>query len=749
MANNTYNMQFSDAVDKLNKMAKMILGGNANAKDWASKAVRAGIIDYDDRVTIVRLVDLRNQMDHGNSAYISVGPNEVRVINNYSRIMSSTANRLKNGSGNNGGGNGGNRGGNNGGGRNGGGIKLPDGTFRFVKEFRLEGNDHKTYYFKFRIVEEYQRRAYDDGTRFSGTGYTIYVLEAPYKEWCQARSAFHYYNSPADRPSICWNSLVTDFADANAVMITWAKRYVKLLVSYIQNGELNESSAHHRVKNKGILPTGTFRAGSSRKNTPARKSPVKPTITITEDVYQQIVKTIGSLKPEKGGMLGSRDGVVIDSFVFDKNANTGTAEYSPNTNFLNRVLENEWADIDFRGFVHSHPFNGSVLSSADIEYAIRIMKATSLPELFMPLVNSSACGKFRIFGYIVKSNGKVIPCNIKRIENEVIDVNEPETSSSLTEEEIMKRFESDFSPVFDEPEVTPFSRVESTLNIGFLKTCTVIGVGCGGAREFYLDMARVGVENFYLMDGDTVALQNIASQNVYSDEIGLSKTDVTKKNILRINPSANVVSIPEMLNDEKTDEWFESTVLANINKQGNVVLCAFTDSFNAQARLSRLALKYDLPFLSAQHHAKGETSEIVFWYPGVTQYCHREILRDRYQSYQNGYKNSVTSEGSPIFNTSRLNSICTKLATGMLLYKDSEFNLYSMFLTMKPNSNLLVIRQNSLLNSDSNLAQLFKADEAGYFFDDIVWVDVDTIVEYDEVCECRMEIDDTRAIFEE
>jgi hypothetical protein len=508
------------------------------------------------------------------------------------------------------------------------------------------------------------------------------------------------------------------------------------------NGEVIPCSACMK------LPDGTFRAGSSRKHTPAKKSPVKPTITITEDVYQQIVKTIGSLKPEKGGMLGSRDGIVIDRFVFDKNAKTGTSEYSPNTIFLNRVLEGEWSKVNLRGFVHSHPFNGSVLSDADIEYAIRIMKAASLPELFMPLVNSSACGKFRIFGYIVKSNGKAIPCNIKRIENEIIDVDEPEMSSSLTEEEIMKRFESDFSPVFDEPEVTPFSRVESTLNIGFLKTCTVIGVGCGGAREFYLDMARVGVENFYLMDGDTVTVQNIASQNVYSDEIGLSKTDVTKKNILRINPSANVVSIPEMLNDEKTDEWFESTILANINKQGNVVLCAFTDSFNAQARLSRLALKYDLPFLSAQHHAKGETSEIVFWYPGVTQYCQREILRDRYESYQNGYKNSVTSDGSPIFNTSRLNSICTKLATGMLLYKDSEFNLYSMFLTMKPNSNLLVIRQNSLLNSDSNLAQLFTADEAGYFFDDIVWIDVDTIIEYDEVCECRKEIIDTRRLFE-
>ncbi len=730
---NTYNMQFSDAVDKLNKKAEMIIGGNA--KDWAAKAVRAGIIDYDDRVTIVRLVDLRNQIDHGNSAYINVGPNEVRIINNYSRIMSNTASQLRNG--------GGNRVGNKGG-RNGGGIKLPDGTFRFIKEFRLEGNDHKTYYFKFRIVQEYQRRAYDDGTRFSGTGYTIYVIEAPYKEWCQDRSAFHYYNLPADRPSICWNSLVTDFQDANAVMITWAKRYVKLLVSYIQNGELNESSAHHRVKNKGILPTGTFRALRNKNSN--FKTNSKPTITMSEEVYQQILETIGTLKPEKGGMLGSTDGKIIDCFVFDKNANTGTAEYSPNTKFLNQVLEEEWSDVSFKGFVHSHPFNGSELSSADIEYAIRIMRAVSLQELFMPLVNSSAGGKFRVFGFIVKANGKVVPCNIKSVQLDVIQIDEV-GESSLSEEEIMKRFDAGFSPVLDEPSESPFARVESVLNVDFLKQCTVIGVGCGGAREFYLDMARIGVENFFLMDGDKVSVQNIASQNVYNDEIGLSKTDVTRTNILRINSTVNVVSIPEMLDDSKNDIWFETEILSKCNKSGNILLCAFTDSFEAQARLSRLALKYDLPFLSAQHHAKGETSEVIFWYPGVTQYCQREILKDRYASYENGYKNAVTSEGSPIFNTSRLNSICTKLATGMLLYKDSEFNLYSMFLTMKYNSNLLIIRQNCLLNSDSSLVQLFKSDELGYFFDDIVWVDVDTIVDYNEDCECRKEILDTRIVW--
>ena len=79
---------------------------------------------------------------------------------------------------------------------------------------------------------EHQKRAYDDGTRFEGFGYTIYVKEAPYKNWCLEHNSeyeFHYYAAPINNPSICWNRLITDFQDANAVMMVWVKRYCKIL----------------------------------------------------------------------------------------------------------------------------------------------------------------------------------------------------------------------------------------------------------------------------------------------------------------------------------------------------------------------------------------------------------------------------------------------------------------------------------------------------------------------------------------
>ena len=90
---NIYNNQFIDAVDRLNKMAYMLVNGNAKA--WATKAVQLQVITYKERARIEQLVDLRNSMGHGNSMYINVGPNEVREVNKYVKIMNETATRIK------------------------------------------------------------------------------------------------------------------------------------------------------------------------------------------------------------------------------------------------------------------------------------------------------------------------------------------------------------------------------------------------------------------------------------------------------------------------------------------------------------------------------------------------------------------------------------------------------------------------------------------------------------------------------
>lgn len=90
---NIHNDKFIDAIDKLNKMAYMLVNGNA--KVWAAKAVERKIITYDQRARIVQLVDLRNSMGHGNSVYINVGAKEVEEVKKYIAIMDKTSDLCK------------------------------------------------------------------------------------------------------------------------------------------------------------------------------------------------------------------------------------------------------------------------------------------------------------------------------------------------------------------------------------------------------------------------------------------------------------------------------------------------------------------------------------------------------------------------------------------------------------------------------------------------------------------------------
>ena len=75
-----------------------------------------------------------------------------------------------------------------------------------------------------------------------------------------------------------------------------------------------------------------------------------------------------------------------------------------------------------------------------------------------------------------------------------------------------------------------------------LKNSKILIFGIGGVGGYTVEaLARAGIENFCLVDGDDVAESNINRQIIATTKtIGKPKVEVMKERILEINPDAKV-----------------------------------------------------------------------------------------------------------------------------------------------------------------------------------------------------------------
>lgn len=138
---------------------------------------------------------------------------------------------------------------------------------------------------------------------------------------------------------------------------------------------------------------------------------------ITRQIKETVPLMFSPAPPEQGGILGMKDGV-ISAFVLDNSEQkTESAEYSPNTQFLNRQIE-KWADegIEFCGILHSHPSGQTTLSGSVMEYIKELYHVNLwLEKTYFPLIID---GCDMIVYAVEKSNGKI---EVKRTQPEIID----------------------------------------------------------------------------------------------------------------------------------------------------------------------------------------------------------------------------------------------------------------------------------------------------------------------------------------
>ena len=236
----------------------------------------------------------------------------------------------------------------------------------------------------------------------------------------------------------------------------------------------------------------------------------------------------------------------------------------------------------------------------------------------------------------------------------------------LTTLEIKRRRPSQNLADFEE-----YARVTDAYDLHAMSESRVIAIGCGGSAQFLEDLARTGVSEFVLVDPDVIERPNVGTQQVSISDVGRPKVAALADRIVNASPHARVLMV-QASSDDLTDEMFARMV--NTPLPGSTyhvprakLLCAFTDSFEAQARLARVGLHLRVPVISATVYREGRGAELTFAAAGVTSACTRCALSSRYrQVLDEGYRNDVTSHGTPLWATARLNAAKTPLALALL-----------------------------------------------------------------------------------
>lgn len=93
-----------------------------------------------------------------------------------------------------------------------------------------------------------------------------------------------------------------------------------------------------------------------------------------------------------------------------------------------------------------------------------------------------------------------------------------------------------------------------------LSKANVLVIGLGGVGSFAAEfLARAGIGNMTIVDGDTVDITNINRQlPALHSTIGKHKVEVVAERLLDINPELNLIKINEFLNPERMDEVLDS-----------------------------------------------------------------------------------------------------------------------------------------------------------------------------------------------
>jgi proteasome lid subunit RPN8/RPN11 len=129
---------------------------------------------------------------------------------------------------------------------------------------------------------------------------------------------------------------------------------------------------------------------------------------ITTSAFNTIVKTLGSITAEQGGIGVGKDGIVTD-FIHDVHARTTGGTYELNTPYLNpKLKEFDKQNKELLAIIHSHPNGYSKLSPQDRKYfKSQFKNFPDLEKLYTSIIFSAKDGEFHFYPYAMYRDGTV------------------------------------------------------------------------------------------------------------------------------------------------------------------------------------------------------------------------------------------------------------------------------------------------------------------------------------------------------
>ena len=187
-----------------------------------------------------------------------------------------------------------------------------------------------------------------------------------------------------------------------------------------------------------------------------------------------------------------------------------------------------------------------------------------------------------------------------------------------------------------------------------LKNANVLVIGLGGVGSFAAEfLARAGVGNLTIVDGDTVDITNVNRQlPALHSTVGKNKVEVVAERILDINPEVHLVPINEFLSPERMDEMLEN------NKFDYVLDCI--DSVSPKLALIKACRRRKIKIVSSMGAGgKMDPSKVMVRDLSKTNNCYlAKQIRKRLK------KEGITKGFRCVFSTEIENEDSLKLTDG-------------------------------------------------------------------------------------